>query len=197
MVPQEIEDPHTPSPNALPLMFVHGWDWKSIFLDRKGADPNDSVGRYYYVLLDIVNATNGVYRPVFVSHNSRASCVNIGNNLAGELHGKFLNKPNKIKGNPPPDDENGGNFPYIDTFGFSMGGLVTRSYQVYGGSADNMIIVGTPNHGTFGYIGYLEHLGLIPRKVLSAIGNISQSTAWLICTLKFHLLLLSTNSIVF
>ncbi|HMA67715.1 MAG TPA: carboxypeptidase regulatory-like domain-containing protein, partial [Desulfosalsimonadaceae bacterium] len=126
-------DVNIPHPNALPLLVIEGWDKKSIIMNTGRTDPNDDGSRYRYLLQDLVNHNSGVYRPVFVSHNSRASMVDIGADLAKELHGKYLNQPGKIKGLPAdPNDEDSGTFPYVNTLGYSFGGVISRSYQAHG-----------------------------------------------------------------
>jgi hypothetical protein len=153
-----------PNPNALPLLVIEGWDKKTILMDTGPTDPNDN-DRYSNLLEDLVNYNNGVYRPVFVSHNSRASMINIGSNLAQKLHGEYLNHPGKIKGLPAdPGDEDSGSFPYVNTLGYSFGGLVSRSYQAYSQAVRNMNIIGTPNHGTARFIYYLLTNDLIPAR---------------------------------
>jgi hypothetical protein len=152
---------NSPNPNALPLLIVSGWDPLSIVMDTDHTDPNkgfDAAGnlneeeadRYTLIIKDLVEATNGVYRPVFVSHNSRASMINTGQALAGMV------TPRSFFGLPSHDDPGSGDFPYLDAFGFSMGGLVCRSYQDASQYVNNMVIAGTPNHGAFRFVNYLS-----------------------------------------
>ncbi|MGV8075116.1 MAG: carboxypeptidase regulatory-like domain-containing protein [Syntrophobacteraceae bacterium] len=151
-----------PNENALPLLVIHGWDPLTLFNDCKATDPNGDP-RYGKILEDLVNNSNGVYRPVFVSHNSRASMVDIGRDLANQLHGDYLNQPGQIKGLPAdPQDPASGNFPYIGTFGFCMGGLISRAYQAYGGCVQDMVLAAIPNHGTFGLVHFLKKTGGLP-----------------------------------
>ncbi|MFO7753959.1 MAG: carboxypeptidase regulatory-like domain-containing protein [Desulfobacteraceae bacterium] len=146
------EPENEPNPNALPLLVIEGWDKKTILMNTGPTDPNDN-DRYSNLLKDLVDSNNGVYRPVFVSHNSRASMINIGSDLAQKLHGEYLNHPGKIKGLPADqEEEDSGTFSYVNTLGYSFGGLVSRSYQLYGHSVRNMNIIGTPNHGTASFI---------------------------------------------
>ncbi len=159
---------YEPNPNALPLMIIKGWDPKSIYKNTGNTDPNTDE-RYSNLLRDLVDHNCGVYRPVFVSHNSRASMVNIGSDLARQLHGKYLNHPGKIKGLPAdPGDDDSGSFPYINTLGYSFGGIVSRSYQAHGQAVRNMNIIASPNHGTLGIIKYLQTNNLLPERYLTS-----------------------------
>ena len=146
-----------PNPNALPLIFIHGFDPKSTFVNLV-TNPNNEE-RYKTMLEDLVAATNGVYRPIFISYNTEAKISSIGMSLAEKFYGDYLNKNNNIKGLPTdPNDPDSGTFPYVDTFGFSMGGLVSRVFA-YGNPISrvhNMIMIGTPNHGTFFCLRYLK-----------------------------------------
>jgi YVTN family beta-propeller protein len=148
-----------PNPNALPLVFIHGFDPIST-LTYLVTNPN-SEERYKTMLEDIVAATNGVYRPVFVSYNTEAKITSIGTALAEKFYGEYLNKNNSIKGLPAdPIDSDSGTFPYVDTFAFSMGGLVSRVFA-YGNPTSrvhNMIMIGTPNHGTFSSLKYVKDI---------------------------------------
>ncbi|MFW6428763.1 MAG: carboxypeptidase regulatory-like domain-containing protein, partial [Desulfosalsimonas sp.] len=146
------KEDNVPNPNALPLLVIEGWDKKTILMNTGPTDPNDN-DRYSNLLEDLVNYNNGVYRPVFVSHNSRASMINIGSDLAQKLHGEYLNHPGKIKGLPADqEEEDSGSFSYVNTLGYSFGGLVSRSYQTKSQAVRNMNIIGTPNHGTASFI---------------------------------------------
>ncbi len=146
-----------PNPNALPLIFIHGFDPMSTF-NEFVTNPNNEE-RYKTMLEDLIAATNGVYRPVFVSYNTEAKIASVGKALAEKLYGEYLNKNNSIKGLPADSsDPDSGTFPYVDTFGFSMGGLVSRVFA-YGNPKSrvhNMVMIGTPNHGTFICLRYLK-----------------------------------------
>ena len=141
-----------PSPNALPLVIVPGWSPLSM-IQNEGTDPN-TAARYKQLLLDLVALTDGVYQPVFASYNSRASINATGADIASTLAPMF-GQSGSIRGNSDPYSTNNGVFPYVDTFGFSMGGLVSRTYQLNSGMVHNMVIVGTPNHGAFGFVNSL------------------------------------------
>jgi carbon monoxide dehydrogenase subunit G len=161
-----------PNPNALPLLVIHGWDKKSIFTNTGPVDPNAG-DRYSFLLEDLVDYNNGVYRPVFVSHNSRASMVSIGKDLGQKLHGTYLNKPGKIKGLPAdPENPDSGSFSFVNTLGYSYGGLISRSYQAACQSVRNMNIIGTPNHGTYGVI-----FSLLPDSLVKRLLQASPGTA--------------------
>lgn len=150
-----------PNPNALPLVYIHGWSWNTILVNDELADPDigfNDLGELIeaeapmlaFTLNDIVEATNGVYRLMFATHNSRADILSNGNALAGILD------PQKIYGLPSENNPDPPAFPYLDTVAFSMGGLISRSYQANTGRVHNMVLIGTPNHGTFGVLKLLE-----------------------------------------
>lgn len=144
-----------PNPNALPLLVIHGFD--PFFLWYRETNPN-SQGRYRLMLEDIVDATHGVYRPIFVSYNTEAKIPSIAQSLAEKLLGEYLDQSISFKGLPAdPSDPASGVFPYLDTFGFSMGGLVSRAYLFFNRTnrVHNMTMIGTPNHGTFNCLKYL------------------------------------------
>jgi hypothetical protein len=150
-----------PNPNALPLVYIHGWAPITILVNDELVDPNigfTELGELIdaqapmlaFTLNDIVEATNGVYRLMFATHNSRTDILSNGNALAGILD------PRKIYGLPSENDPEPPAFPYLDTVAFSMGGLISRSYQANTGHVHNMVLIGTPNHGTFGVLKLLE-----------------------------------------
>ncbi|MCF8068359.1 MAG: carboxypeptidase regulatory-like domain-containing protein [Desulfobacterales bacterium] len=162
VVTEVLGTDYEPNPNALPFMFFHGWLPQNIIKnDCSGPnegyegglfDENDADG-YSLVLKDLVEATNGVYRPMFASYNGRATMDSIGNATAREY--KKLN----IKGDPAkPGDSSSGKFPYIDTLGFSKGGLVSRTFQANFNDVHNMVMVATPNHGTYSVIKNIEQV---------------------------------------
>ncbi|MCF8068361.1 MAG: hypothetical protein K9L30_07230 [Desulfobacterales bacterium] len=142
-----------PDPNALPFLLIHGWVGEHIIknksrtvegYDDQGVFDPDKANGYAYILQDLISATNGVYRPMFISYNGRAPLNSVGNAAAKAY--KNMN----IKGDPAePSDSNSGSFPYVDTIGYSKGGLVSRSFQAISQSVHNMIMIATPNHGTF------------------------------------------------
>ncbi len=87
MVPEDPTDIKMPSPNALPLLVFHGWDALAAFVNRGAVDPNEHDSRYFYIIDDLVKATNGVYRPVFLTYNTRCGIEDIGNEVARRVHG--------------------------------------------------------------------------------------------------------------
>jgi pimeloyl-ACP methyl ester carboxylesterase len=193
-VPKDPDNLKTPNPNAFPLVMIHGWDAKAVFMDADHTDPNeglmvdgqidpDKADRFTYVIKDLVELTNGVYRPMFVTHSSRSGMMSIGNALANQL------RPSDIYGIPSPTGGSG-NFSYLDTFSFSMGGLIARCYQAYTGAVHNMVLAGTPNHGTFSFTEYLRGL---PRLGLDTIGFQSPGTADLLAYDDRSHIFLSTN----
>lgn len=147
-----------PNPNALPLLVIHGFDPMTIFgIAKKVTNPNN-VERYRLMLEDIVDSTNGVYRPIFVSYNTEAKITSIAQSLAENIFGEYRDQDISFKGLPSdPNDPASGTFPYLDTFGFSMGGLVSRDLIAYNkiNRIHNMTMIGTPNHGTFFCLKYL------------------------------------------
>jgi hypothetical protein len=158
-----------PNDNALPLLIIHGWDGWAAVKNVDLTDPNTHE-RYSLIVQDLVNATNGVYRPMFITHNSRAGMTSIGNDLAYKLD------PYKIKGTPNEQgNETSGVFPFFDAFGFSMGGLIARDYQARTGQVHNMVLAGTPNHGTLNLINYLLELYMLK-------GPIGLIKGWSPCT---------------
>lgn len=129
------------SDNALPLLIIHGWDKLAVLSNRKVIDPNSDPD-YKYIVEDLATISNGVYRPMFATFNRRAGIFPIGNALAKQYDSLNVSGSGK-------------EFSYLDTFGFSMGGLISRSMQIWNKRIHNMIMVGTPNHGAFSLIKYL------------------------------------------
>lgn len=151
----ETEVNNPPHINALPLFIIHGWDpWSTLF-NMEGLDPNSEENRYYNIIEDLLNATNGVYRIIFVSSNSRAGIWSIGNDLARQF------ELDDYKGLQVGSDTNTGVFPYLDAFGYSAGGLIVRNFQNLSCHVHNMVLAGTPNHGTFDVIDHVTLLGLL------------------------------------
>ncbi len=137
-----VDPDEIPNANALPLLMIHGWDWKAMFYNQGHTDPNTEL-QYKYMVEDIVRATNGVYRPMFGTYNPRGGIVGTGNSLANAF--ELLD----IKGLPSGTADSTGEFPYFDTFGYSMGGLVSRTLQARNRGVRNMVMAATPNHGIF------------------------------------------------
>jgi hypothetical protein len=124
------------------------------------------------MLEDIVDATNGVYRPVFVSYNTKAKIAATGGKLAEKIFGEYLNQKAKIKGLPAdPANPDSGSFSYLDTFSYSMGGIVARSFRNKStvNMVHNMVMIAPPNHGT---INLLNHLSKNNPFFLALINNL-------------------------
>ncbi|MBN2333907.1 MAG: carboxypeptidase regulatory-like domain-containing protein [Deltaproteobacteria bacterium] len=147
-----------PNANALPILMLHGWDGKAIFYNQGHTDPNIEQ-RYKYMVEDIALATNGVYRPMFGTYNPRAGIVETGNSLATTFAAL------DVKGLPSDTHGSTGSFPYFDTFGFSMGGIVSRTLQARNRGVHNMVMAATPNHGTFFM---LDELNTPPMTAISS-----------------------------
>lgn len=170
--------PQYPNPNALPVLFFHGWQFKATALNCT-ADPNNQNDRYYWMINDLVKFTNGVYRPVFISYNPRARIESLGNDIAQKifpgLHAEIFS------GIPATNSHNPDNgfFPFFDAVGYSMGGIVARSFNSRGGKINNMEMIATPNHGTLSFIKYVKYLGLLKHRFFKVITS-------LYSFLKFH-----------
>ena len=170
--------PQYPNPNALPILFFHGWQFKATALNCT-ADPNDQNERYYWMINDVVKFTNGVYRPVFISYNPRARIESLGNDIAQKI---FPGLHEEIfTGIPATNSDNPDNgfFPFFDAIGYSMGGIVARSFNSRGGKINNIEMIATPNHGTLSFIKYVKYLGLLKHKAFKVIAS-------LYSFLKFH-----------
>jgi len=162
--------------NSRPLFVFHGWDPKTMLISARPMnleDLQESGSRYREIIQDLMRATDGVYRPVFATYNSRMGLEAIGN----LFRTKVLENGTELSGfRPDPDDPAaGGSFSDFDAFGFSMGGLAERAYQAQagpGGRFGTMVTMGTPHHGAlqltrlalsgglFGELGLLGFPGL-------------------------------------
>lgn len=161
-------DPH---PNALPILVIHGWDPIAILKNTAPLDPRRN-SRYTNFIDAISSGTRGVYWPVFVTYNTRASTKNVANEIRRLLHGVYLNQEGGIKGTPLTWNPASGTFDYINIFGFSKGGLVARVYQAGGGKARAMALLATPNHGSFAIINLLNQFKNIPVSILQTYGSL-------------------------
>jgi len=136
--------------NAMPLLVFHGWDKRTMVFDNRTMSlPEVRASRYFDMMLDLARATNGVYRPVFVTYNPRMGLEAIGSKIRQEVEEGLSGD---LRGEPadPTDPETAGRFPYFDSFGFSMGGLSERAYQSQHapqGSINAMVTMGSPHHG--------------------------------------------------
>jgi hypothetical protein len=160
-----------PDPNALPLLLFQGWEKWSILKNVNGVDPNNTE-RYLQMLEDLLDATQGVYRPVAVTHNTRPGLLDIGLDVARKLHPDGLGQPLTFTGIPAEGSADSGKFPYADAFGICAGGVYARAYQVFAGDIHNMIHMAAPNHGTISLF-KLERL-----KISSDPSNIDYFTAF-------------------
>ena len=133
--------------NALPLLVFHGWSPGSVMRDVDLTSIHDE--RYEQILRDLGAATAGVYRPTFVTYNSRMGLEAIGQSVRQLLD----DSKDQLRGvSPDPDDPDakGKAFEFVDSFGFSMGGLAERSYQSVANPdlpIRSMVSMGTPHHG--------------------------------------------------
>ena len=161
---KEAPSSNRPNPNALPLLVFNGLVPKPKW-ETELPDPNTDL-RYKRILEDLVKFSNGVYRPVFISYNTAAHIDASGLLTARKLHPKGLGSYIVFKGVPAdPNSETSGQFTHIDTFGFSMGGLISRYYSHFtGGYVKNMLMLATPNHGTL--LPILDILGEFGRNAL-------------------------------
>ena len=137
--------------NSMPLFVFHGWDQKAILVNTRLMtldDLEEPGSRYGQILEDLATATDGVYRPVFVTYNSRMGLEAIGNRIRRQVN---VNGGD-LRGFAPDfaDPQSGGRFPHFDSFGFSMGGLSERAYQSVAGPSrriNAMVSMGSPHHG--------------------------------------------------
>ncbi len=139
-----------PHPNSYPLLVIHGWEPRRFWRDNEPvANPFDSEGgdpRSAQMLRDVVSSVAGIYRPVWVTYNSRARAAATAGTVYSNLKGKLANV---IRGIPAdPNDPSSGRFSSVDLFGFSKGGFVGRSLlcqpeiDVLGA-----VLLATPHHG--------------------------------------------------
>ena len=152
-----------------PILVAHGWDWKSILVNSSLIENPFEDDRYRTMLQDVINSTNAIYRPIWLTYNSRESLAANGQAFAAKIRSMYENGteadplfPDPFK-SPPNEFQNPKVFGTFDSFGFSMGGLLGRSYQrasFYFDSApklpgdeerrgrlNRMVAMGTPHHG--------------------------------------------------
>jgi len=179
---QDPSDPHGPNRInvfARPLLVFHGWNPSAIVHDTDLIDQPLSDGRYGAILEDLISGTNGVYRPIFVTYNSRMSIAQSGGLIATKLDGLYppllatgldlWALPGEYEKNRPES------FEVWDSFGFSMGGLVERVFQAKSvrgdwlgstgdpnkvGRVQNMVTMGTPHHGALQLLRLATLIGL-------------------------------------
>ena len=97
------------------------------------------------MLRDLVAGTDGVYRPIFLTYNSRLSPLVSGNLLGSQLLGPLL--AGDIRGEPAQGDPESGRFSFVNSFGFSMGGLVERALSCFVPEIIDMVSLASPHHG--------------------------------------------------
>ena len=153
---------------ARPLLTAHGWSLLSVLLDTGCVTDPVHDTRYGQILRDLVDSTNAVYHPIWLTYNTRLSLAANGQAFAEKIRDLYPNgtPESPISADPfgPPDaDTNPKAFGTFDSFGFSMGGLLARSYQQASYYADppppvpgdsalsgriaHMVAMGTPHHG--------------------------------------------------
>jgi len=148
----QIEDARREwSLNSRPLLVFHGWSPRTFVFNSNPMDKEDifnpQESRYGDILEDLVEGTDGVYRPVFATYNSRMGLESIGNVIKREVR---ANRDALSGEENPEDPSQRGEFSSFDAFGFSMGGLAERGYQQAhepGRSIRSMVSMGTPHHG--------------------------------------------------
>lgn len=151
-----------------PLLVAHGWDPFSILRDAPLMTEPLADARYGQILRDLVASTNAIYRPILLTYNSRLGIIANGQKLAEAFR--------RLYPDPPPEallsadlfaspsvHQSPKAFRTFDSFGFSMGGLVNRTYQLASyysdppprlpndegrrGRIQRMVSMGTPHHG--------------------------------------------------
>ncbi|MEX2205976.1 MAG: carboxypeptidase-like regulatory domain-containing protein [Myxococcota bacterium] len=157
--------------NALPLLLIHGWDPRNLlFSTSPEDDPLDDDERSGQIIRDVLDATRGVYRPVFVGYNSRARAAETANTVMSKLYGALATS-DSIRGLPSPLDPESGRFEFVDSFGFSKGGLVERALQCYSGNVRGMVALATPHHGA------LQNLVPLEGRLRDFLAELSPGTA--------------------
>jgi len=168
-------------PNGLPLLVFHGWDPKNlVFNSEPNLDVLDDPGsRYRQMLLDLLDGTNGVYRPIFVSYNTRDDLWDTSNTIALLLNGEF--QSDGIRGIPSASDPDSGRFASINSFGFSMGGLAERTYQCRTRRARDLVAMGSPHVGALDHLQkWLTARGVLESFLVGFLRRLSPGTAQLL-----------------
>jgi hypothetical protein len=152
-----------------PLLVVHGWDPLSSLRDSQLITDPLADPRYGQMLRDLVAMTNAVYRPIWLTYNTRLGIVPNGETLAAALRDRYPDPSSTGLLGPDFDrrpidaTQSPKQFGTFDSFGFSMGGLVARTYQLGSFFADppptefvggdpqgrlaHMVAMATPHHG--------------------------------------------------
>lgn len=156
--------------HSRPLFVTHGWDPLSIL--RDSALITDPIGadqpRYGQIVRDLVESTNAIYRPIWLTYNSRLGIDKNGQRLVNALRERYpegtAEEPLLADAFGPPNAfPNPKVFRTFDSYGYSMGGLMNRSFQVGSyysdppisipgdsgrrGRIQRMIAMGSPHHG--------------------------------------------------
>ncbi len=165
-----------------PILVAHGWSPQAILVDSQTFGPSASA-RYSTMLRDLINSTNAIYRPIWLTYNSRASLAANGQAFAEKIQAMYADgtEEDPLFGDafefPINTFQNPKIFGTFDAFGFSMGGLLGRSYQrasFYYDSApslpgdeerrgrfNRMVSMGTPHHGALQALrGYATGVGI-------------------------------------
>jgi len=156
-------------PNAFPLLIFSGWDYKTILFNVEPETTPFADIRYGQIIPDIFSAIPGVYRPFYVSNNSRAPIEATGNTVSGEVDKRL----NEFKKRVFDEPEKVG----VNAFAYSQGTIVARSYQAQaraqadiGGSSGPLraaVLMGGPHHGAIQGLEFLLELTPSPVKPLS------------------------------
>lgn len=156
--------------HSRPLLVTHGWDPLAILRDASLImDPMGPDGaRYGQIVSDLVESTNAIYRPIWLTYNSRLGIDKNGQRLVRALREQFPEgtpeEPLVTDAFAPPGAfTNPKAFRTFDSYGFSMGGLMNRSFQLGSyysdppisipgdsgrrGRIQRMIAMGSPHHG--------------------------------------------------
>ena len=171
---QRPEAPFFPINTASqPLLVVHGWDPPSSLRDSQLITDPLADPRYGQMLRDLVAMTNAIYRPIWLTYNTRIGIRANGQRFAAALLDRYPNpSPAELFGpdfdrRPIDAPQSPKQFGTFDSFGFSMGGLVARTYHLSSlyfdprpreivdnepqgqraGRLAHMVSLGTPHHG--------------------------------------------------
>ena len=147
------QDPETAGQihaNALPLLVLEGWTPRAILLNIDLTLNPLGDARHGRILTDLLAGTRGVYRPLFVTYNSRAHIRETANALFRTLHGRLGD--GVIQGLPNPFNPTARPlFAFTDGLGYSMGNLVARAYQLTAGTTQSplrdLVSLAGPHHG--------------------------------------------------
>lgn len=154
-----------------PVLVAHGWDPWNILVNSElyNTQRLRADDRYATILDDLIASTNAIYRPIFLTYNSRQSLGANGQAFAEKIQAMYPDGTEEEPLFPDPFRypldafQNPKIFGTFDSFGFSMGGLLNRAYQrasFYYDSApelpgeeerrgriNRMVSMGTPHHG--------------------------------------------------